>query len=64
MNRRLLAAALGAAAAAALVAARRRPWAGAAPTDGGSSGRTDRLRSEIEAAREQLREDLARMRRE
>jgi hypothetical protein len=64
MNRRLLAVALGAATAAALVASRRRPWAGAAPTDGGSRGRTERLRHEIEAAREQLRQDLARLRRE
>jgi hypothetical protein len=61
MARRLFALALGAAAAAALVGLRRRAAANHAARNGGRE-RTARLRREIEAARQRLREDLARAR--
>jgi hypothetical protein len=61
MSRRVLVLVLGAAAAAAFAAALRRAGRGD-PTRNGGRERTERLRREIEQARERLRDDLARTR--
>jgi hypothetical protein len=59
--KRLLVLALGTAAGAAIVMIRRRGRDGD-PTRNGGRARTDRLRRELEQARQRLREELARTR--
>jgi hypothetical protein len=60
--RRLFALALGAGAVAAVLAARRRSGAGDGSRNGASQHRAERLRREVELAREQLRADVERAR--
>jgi hypothetical protein len=64
MARRILLVALSGAAVALLVASRRRGRVGDPETNGGAAERTERLRREVDEARERLREDLARAREE
>jgi hypothetical protein len=60
MARRLLALGLAALGIAALAAARRRASDGEPGRNGGSAERAERLRRDLEEARERLRADIAR----
>lgn len=59
MARRLIAFALAAAGAAAALYAARRAVAGDPSRNGGSQARAERLRRELDQARERLRTDIA-----